>query len=59
VDFSVNVGTVVPRTIKLAPIPTTIVEIEPTWRGFEYFLVGDEIVVVDPATLRIVAVLPA
>jgi uncharacterized protein DUF1236 len=59
VDFSVNVGTVVPRTIKLAPIPTTIVEIEPTWRGFEYFLVGDEIVVVDPATLQIVAVLPA
>jgi hypothetical protein len=35
------------------------VEIEPEWRGFEYFLVGDEIVVVDPATLEIVAVLPA
>jgi len=60
VDFSVNVGTVVPRgKVKFAPIPTTIVEIEPSWRGFEYFLVGDQLVVVDPATLRIVAVLPA
>lgn len=59
VDFSVNVGTRVPRTIHLAPVPQDIVVIEPAWRGFEYFLVGDEIVVVDPATLEIVAVLPA
>jgi len=60
VDFDVKVGTVVPREqVKLLPLPTTIVEIEPTWRGYEYFLVGDEIVVVDPATLRIVAVLPS
>jgi Protein of unknown function (DUF1236) len=60
VDFAVNVGTVVPRgKVKFAPIPTTIVEIEPSWRGFEYFLVGNELVVVDPATLQIVAVLPA
>jgi hypothetical protein len=60
VDFDVHVGTVVPRgKVKFVPLPTTIVEIEPSWRGFEYFLVGDELVVVDPATLRIVAVLPA
>jgi hypothetical protein len=59
-DFDVRVGTVVPRgKVKLVALPSTIVEIEPSWRGFEYFLVGDEIVVVDPATLRIVAVLPA
>jgi Protein of unknown function (DUF1236) len=59
-DFDVRVGTVVPRgKVKFVPLPSTIVEIEPSWRGFEYFLVGDEIVVVDPATLRIVAVLPA
>jgi hypothetical protein len=59
VDFDVKVGVAVPRTVVLAPIPETIVTIEPAWRGFEYFLVGDEIVVVDPATLEIVAVLPA
>jgi len=59
VDFSVNVGTRVPRNFHLAPIPQDIVVIEPSWRGFEYFLVGEEIVVVDPATLEIVAVLPA
>jgi len=59
VDFDVHVGVAVPRTVVLAPVPEDIVVIEPEWRGFEYFLVGDEIVVVDPATLEIVAVLPA
>jgi hypothetical protein len=59
VDFDLNVGVAVPRTVRLAAIPSTIVEIEPRWRGFEYFLVGDEIVVVDPASLQIVAVIPA
>ena len=59
-DFDVRVGTVVPRgKVKLVAVPSTIVEIQPAWRGFEYFLVGDEIVIVDPATLRIVAVIPA
>jgi len=36
-----------------------IVEIEPQWRGYDYFLVGDEVVVVDPDTFEIVAVIPA
>jgi hypothetical protein len=59
VDFSLDVGVRVPRTIRLVRVPTSIVEIEPAWRGFEYFLVGDEIVIVDPGTLEIVAVIPA
>jgi hypothetical protein len=49
----------VPRTVKLVRVPTSIIEIEPRWRGFEYFLVGDEIVIVDPNVMEIVAVIPA
>jgi hypothetical protein len=60
VDFDLRPGVVVPRgKVKFVTLPSTIVEIEPSWRGFEYFLVGDQLVVVDPATLEIVAVLPA
>jgi Protein of unknown function (DUF1236) len=59
VEFQVNIGVVVPRTMKLARLPSTIITIEPSWRGYEYFLVGDQIVVVDPATFQIVAVLDA
>jgi len=49
----------VPRTVNFYPLPTTIVEIYPAWSGYQFFLVGDEIVVVDPHTLEIVAVLDA
>ncbi len=58
-DFNIHVGTVVPRSVRLAPVPARVVEIAPVWRGFEFFLVGDEIVIVDPADLHIVAVIPA
>jgi hypothetical protein len=57
VNFSISVGTTVPRTVRYVPLPRTVVEIYPEWRGYDYFLVGDQIVVVDPRTLRIVAVL--
>jgi hypothetical protein len=58
-DFNVSVGTRVPRTVRFATLPRTIVEIEPEWRGFEYFMVGEQIVVVNPNTMEIVAVLDA
>ncbi len=59
VNFAVTVGTRVPREIGFHPLPADIVTIYPEWRGYEFFLVRDEIVVVDPRTLEIVAVLPA
>ena len=57
VNFDIKVGTMVPRTVRVAPLPVTIVEIEPEWRGFMYFVYNDEIIVVNPRTLEIVAVL--
>jgi hypothetical protein len=42
---------------RVVEIPDVIVEIHPEWRGFKYFLVNEELVVVDPDTLRIVAVI--
>jgi hypothetical protein len=59
VKFDLSVGTRVPRDIRIAAVPQTIVEIEPAWLGFEYFLAGDEIVIVNPRTLEIVAVIDA
>lgn len=59
VNFSISVGTTVPRSVTLVAVPSTVIEIYPAWRGYEYFIVGDEIVIVDPNTMQIVAVLPA
>ncbi|HKG99172.1 MAG TPA: DUF1236 domain-containing protein [Bradyrhizobium sp.] len=59
VNFSIAVGTRVPREVRFHRLPSQIVTIYPQWRGYEYFLVRDQIVVVDPRTLEIVAVLDA
>jgi hypothetical protein len=60
INFSISVGTRVPRdNVRFYPLPTEIVTIYPDWRGYEFFMVGDEIIVVNPRTLEIVAVLDA
>jgi hypothetical protein len=59
VDFNISVGTVVPRSVKLVVVPQTVVEVYPAWRGFLFFIVGDQIVIVEPGSLRIVAVISA
>lgn len=59
VDFSVNVGTVVPRRhIHLVRVPETLIRIEPRWRHYLYFVFNNEIIIVEPRTMRIVQVLP-
>ncbi|MGL4440270.1 MAG: DUF1236 domain-containing protein [Bosea sp. (in: a-proteobacteria)] len=59
INFSISVGTRVPRTVGFHPLPAEVITIYPDWRGYEFFLVGGEIVVVNPRTLEIVAVLEA
>ncbi|MDR3483685.1 MAG: DUF1236 domain-containing protein [Bradyrhizobium sp.] len=59
VNFSIAVGTRVPRDVSFHPLPAEIVSIYPDWRGYEFILVRDQIVVVDPRTFEIVAVLDA
>jgi hypothetical protein len=60
VDFSLSVGTRVPRErIHLQTLPSEVVTVYPEWRGYEFFLVGEKIVVVDPRTLEIVDVFEA
>jgi hypothetical protein len=59
INFAVSIGTRVPRDVGFHPLPAEIVTYYPDWRGYEFFLVRDQIVVVDPRTLEIVAVLDA
>jgi hypothetical protein len=59
VNFSVRVGTRVPRSVRFYPLPIEVISIVPEYRGYEYILVGDEILIIDPRTLEIVAILPA
>jgi hypothetical protein len=58
VDFSINVGVAVPHTVQVAVLPTDIVELVPEYRGFDYVVVGDQLLIIDPNTMLIVEVLP-
>jgi hypothetical protein len=57
VDFSLNEGTVIPRSVKIVEIPQVIVAIHPEWQRYKYFIVNEELVIVEPETLRIVAIM--
>lgn len=58
VNFSLSVGTVVPRDVRFQPLPADVVEVMPQYRGYNFFVVRDEIVIVEPTTYKIVDVLP-
>ena len=59
VNFSISVGTRVPRDVSFHPLPEEIVTVYPDWRGYEFILVRNQILVIDPGSLEIVAVLDA
>jgi hypothetical protein len=58
-NFQISVGARVPREVSFHPLPAEIVTIYPEWRGYEFILVNDKIVVVNPRTLEIVDVIDA
>jgi len=58
VDFDIRPGVRITREhLSLRPLPSDVVTIYPEWRGYEFFLVNNRIVVVDPRTLEIVDVI--
>jgi hypothetical protein len=58
VNFSLSVGKVVPRDVRFQPLPADVVEVVPQYRGYNFFVVRDDIVIVDPSSYQIVDVLP-
>ena len=72
-NFSVSIGTRVPRSVQFVTLPDEIVRIVPQYRGFDYFVISyrskdfaapdylfvkDQLVIIDPQTLEIVAIIP-
>ena len=57
INVHVSVGANLPADVVINPLPMTIVELVPEFRGYDYFVVGDEIVIVDPATRQVVEII--
>ena len=58
-SVAVTVGTRVPTSVHFYPVPVEVITIYPAWRGYDYILVGDQIVIIDPRTHEIVAIIEA
>jgi len=59
VDIDIAVGRRLPRDWDYVAVPDSVVEIVPEYHGFRFAYVGDEYVIVDPASYDVVAVIPA
>jgi hypothetical protein len=58
ISVEVNVGTAIPKSVTLHPLPSRIIEIVPAYRGYEYFVLADgRIIIVKPATYEVVYIL--
>lgn len=56
-DFALDVGTVVPERVVIAPVPEVLVQDYPQFRGDYYFVMREDVVVVGPDH-RIIAMVP-
>jgi hypothetical protein len=58
VNFSISVGTRVPSSVQLRALSSDLVAFVPQYRGYSYFVVEEQIVIVEPATHEIVTIIP-
>ncbi|MEE7460995.1 hypothetical protein MFUR16E_06370 [Methylobacterium fujisawaense] len=59
VAFGLAIGTAIPRSVRLHRLPPAIIELVPEYEGYDFVLVRDDIVIIDPDTYEIVDVIPA
>jgi hypothetical protein len=57
-DFALNIGTTVPAHVRFAPVPMVLVTMYPEFRDHEFFVVDDDIFIVDNSHV-IIGVVPA
>jgi|307.fasta_scaffold58545_1 hypothetical protein len=56
--FRLTPGSVAPPNTVIHPLPPQLRQLHPEWRGYMYFVAGDQIAIVESTTLRIVSILP-
>jgi hypothetical protein len=56
-NFNAGVGERVPSTVALHPLPNGVLATAPAARPYRYTLLADQVVLVDPVTMRVVDVI--
>ena len=50
ISVAVNIGAPLPGNVDLLPLPPAVVALVPEYQGYEYVVVNDEIVIIQPST---------
>jgi len=58
-NVSINVGTRIPSSVRVHRLPQEVVTVYPEWRGYDYILVSEQIVIIDPRSHEIVFIIDA
>jgi hypothetical protein len=56
IDAQIAVGATLPETVVLQPVPDVIVTKSPEFKDYRYAVVGSRVVIVEPSTTKVVAV---
>ena len=59
VNFNIAVGVTIPHDVHVEVLPEDVVEVVPQYEGYDYVVVGDEILIIDPDSSEIVAIIEA
>jgi hypothetical protein len=56
-NVHVAIGTALPRDVVIRPLPPEIVTLVPEYRGYDYVVYNDEIIIIEPSTREIVYII--
>lgn len=59
VDIDISIGRSLPRDWDYYPVPASIIEVVPEYRGYRYVYVEDRYVIVEPDTYEVVTIIDA
>jgi hypothetical protein len=59
VSVDVSIGADLPGELDVRPLPPAVIALVPEYRGYDYVVVRDEIVIVEPSTRRVVEMIRA
>jgi hypothetical protein len=57
IDFNLSIGTSIPRSYVFYDLPPVFLEIVPDYQGYDYIVVGDVLLIIDPDTREIVDII--
>jgi Protein of unknown function (DUF1236) len=57
INVAVNIGAPLPGEAELLPLPPAVVSLVPEYQGYEYVVVNDQVVIVQPSTRAVVEIM--